>query len=76
MSKSTLRLFKPGARVVLTCEGKAELGITGTVVSIHPYDGPRMYADWMYRLRDVRWGDGDVRGPITVRETWLKLEES
>lgn len=63
-------LFKPDDYVVLTCEGKAERGMTGVVNAVRPYTGPRMYADWEYQLRDIRW-DGLPRAPIWIRETWL-----
>lgn len=66
-------IFRVGQRVRLTCEGKAELGTTGTIVLCRPYEGPRMYADWEYKLRDVQWADGHPGPQCSVRETWLEL---
>ncbi len=73
--RPTKRCFKPGARVVLTCEGKAERGMMGTVADLRPYTGPRMYADLEYLLVDLKWPDGMAYGTIWVRETWLALEK-
>ena len=65
-------VFKIGDKVVLTCEGKAECGATGTVVDVRRYTGPPMYADFECKLHDVMWGG--TPGPRWwVRETWLAL---
>ncbi len=75
LSRRFSPMFAVGERVVLTCEGKAELGMTGMVTAVRPYAGPRMYASWECTLRDVRWADGTPTSQCTVRETWLALRE-
>ena len=65
--------FRPGDRVRMNCEGKAEHGVTGVVFGVHEYTGPRMYARWEYRLHDVRWSDGTAVGSRwNIRESWLE----
>lgn len=73
MGKPAWRILREGVRVELTCEGKAEKGITGTVAGVRPYQGPRMYADFEYRLVDCYWPAFETTtGPFWVRETWCR----